>query len=147
MLSNQQERGKLLQNIIHANNIKVEEHGLNKLRGISISVFESQKNDPSFIYLIKSCYQLIYDLFLEEKKKYNQKCGIVFPFFIDIVSELTYTMGFMELYIICLSHWETNILKSIDILKQYKIVSSKQVYQHLLRMVSIFCQKVESPSM
>lgn len=69
MLSNQQERGKLLQNIIHANNIKVEEHGLNKLRGIRISVFESQKNDPSFVYLIKSCYQLIYDLFLEEIKK------------------------------------------------------------------------------
>ena len=145
LLSNQQEREKLLQSIVHANNIEVKEHGLRKLREIIISVFKSQKNDPSFINLIKYCYQLTYDLFLEEKK-YNQIGGIVFPFLIDNVPELAYTMGFVELYIIYLSHWEMNVLKSIDILKQYKMVLSKQEYQHLLRMALIFCQEVEPPN-
>lgn len=145
LILNQKEREKLFYDIIHTDDIEVKEHGLRKLREIIISVFESQKNDSAFINLIKSCYQLTYEIFLE-KQKYVQIGGIVFPFLINNIPEIAYTMGFMELYIIYLSHWELNLPKSIDVLEQCKMFLSKPEYQNLLRMVLIFCQEIEPPS-
>lgn len=146
LIADQREREKLFYDIVHTDNIEVKEHGLRKLREIIISVFESQKNDSAFIDLVKSCYQLTYEIFLEEQK-YIQIGGIVFPFLINNMPELAYTMGFVELYILYLSHWELNLFKSIDILKQCKTLLSKQEYQYLLRMVLIFSQDIEPPNM
>lgn len=145
LLTDQTEREKFLTQIKETDSLNLREHGLRKLREIIVSIFESHKNDLKFIQLVKESYQLSYNLFLNQKK-FNQIGGIVLSFLVENISDLANDMGFLQLYILYLSHWEHDILKSIDTLQRYKHLISNNEYKCLIQLCLTFCEGTNPPN-
>lgn len=145
LLTDQTEREVFLAQIKETNSLDLKEHGLRKLREIIVSIFESHKDDHKFTQLIKECYQLSYNLFLNQKK-FNQIGGIVLSFLVENMSDLAKDLGFLQLYILYLSHWENDILKSIDTLQRYRDLVPNEEYNCLMQLCLTFCQGTNPPN-
>ncbi|CAL9728890.1 hypothetical protein MOUN0_F01046 [Monosporozyma unispora] len=145
LMTNQTEREKFLTQIKETDSTNLKEHGLRKLREIVVSIFNSQRNDSRFIQLMKECYQLSYALFLDQKK-FNQIGGVVLPFLVENLPKLATEMGYLQLYILYLSHWKKDILKSIDCLLKYKSLILSEEFTCLMQLSLTFCERTNPPS-
>lgn len=145
LLSDQSERNKLLNEIKETDSKNLKEHGLRKLREIIVSKFEEYKDNSEFNKFVKETYRLSYDLFLKEGR-FNQIGGIIFTFLTDKLPETAYELGFLQLYIIYLSHHERDSLKAIHVLQIHKNIFTKEEFHHLLQMCIIFCHEIQPPN-
>ena len=109
------------------------EHGLRKLREIIVSTF-NQQDDPSFTEFVEQVYELSFDFFLR-RKEWVKLGGIVLEFMQEHLPDLFIQKGYLETYIVYLSHIEHNLPKAITITLQY---SDIPILQDLIYMASIY---------
>ncbi|SMN22511.1 similar to Kazachstania africana KAFR_0F03500 hypothetical protein [Maudiozyma saulgeensis] len=132
------------------NQIKVEtndsniEHGLRKLREIIVSMICDDNNDQ-WIPFAENVYIMSFEFFLR-RKEWGKIGGIVLEFIKDNLHDLFYERGFLEVYILYLSHLEHNLTKSIDMISQGKNVRVNETNNYLLRLSTIYCEETAPPT-
>lgn len=138
----QSAREQLLSRIKKLQDGHTFEHGLRKLREVTLSVFDENKQDPNFIALVHQVYQLSYEYFFK-KQDFAKLGNLVFNPMFHNFPENSF---FQQLYALYASHVESDLSKCISILTYDTPSHIPAQERQLIRLSSIYLANLESPS-
>ncbi|CAB4256746.1 similar to Kazachstania africana KAFR_0F03500 hypothetical protein [Maudiozyma barnettii] len=122
------------------------EHGLRKLREIIVSMMSDGGHDNQLLTFAEEVYIMSYAFFLR-RKEWGKVGGIVLEFAKDNLHDLFYERGFLEVYILYLSHLEHNLTKCIDMILQGQKYNIIKIHTALLRLSVIYCDETSPPTL
>lgn len=137
-------REQLLSQIKNETNDSNIEHGLRKLREIIVSILPDSHNDKRFLSFAEDVYIMSYEFFLK-RKEWGKLGGIVLEFIKDNLHNVYYNKGFLQVYVLYLSHIENNLSKSMEELLRIDSNELTDERRYILDLSVIYCQKTQSP--
>lgn len=138
-------RKQLLSQIKSQTNDSDIEHGLRKLREIIVSILPDSYQNKDLLSFVEEVYIMSYEFFLR-RKEWGKMGGIVLEFIKDNLHDLYYNKGFLQVYVLYLSHIEKNLSKSIEEsvkLDSYKLNDGNM---YLLDLSVIYCRSTQPPN-
>ncbi|KAG0656490.1 hypothetical protein C6P45_002660 [Maudiozyma exigua] len=137
-------REQLLRQIKNETNDSNIEHGLRKLREIIVSIIPGSRNDKRFLSFAEDVYIMSYEFFFK-RKEWGKLGGIVLEFFKDNLLDAYYNKGFLQVYVLYLSHIENNLTKSMEELLRINSNELIDENRYILDLSVIYCRKTQSP--
>lgn len=138
-------RDQLLSQIKNHTNDSDIEHGLRKLREIIVSILPDSRSDKDLLLFVEDVYITSYEFFLR-RKEWGKIGGIALEFIKDNLHDLYYKKGFLQVYVLYLSHIENNLSKSME--ETLKLDSNKynDENMYLVDLSVVYCMNTQPPN-